>query len=115
MWELLSELKSLLYSPFFYLLTFLGNGFIVLCGLIFFHLESGINPAVVKYLDAIWWAYTTATTTGYGNITPVTDLGKILSIILMITGLALFATFTALFAETILATRNRLDKKKTKT
>ncbi len=115
MWELFRELKILLYSPFFYLLTFLGNSFIIICGIIFFHLEHGTNPAVLKYLDAIWWAYTTATTTGYGNITPITDLGKILSIVLMITGLALFATFTALFAETILATRNKLDKKKSKT
>lgn len=62
-------------------------------------------------MDAIWWSFTTATTTGYGDITPVTDLGKILSILLMITGLLLFAVFTATFAETILASRNLLDKK----
>jgi voltage-gated potassium channel len=111
MWELISELRSLLLSPFFYFLTLLGNGFIFICGFLFYHLERDVNPGVHKYLDAIWWSYTTATTTGYGNITPVTDAGKILSIILMITGLALFATFTALFAETILAMRTKLDKK----
>lgn len=113
MWELYSELKNLFLSPFFYVLTFLGNGFIFLCGIIFYHLEKGTNPAVQKYLDAVWWSYTTATTTGYGNITPMTDAGKILSIILMVTGLALFAIFTALFAETILSTRNKRDRKDT--
>lgn len=114
MWELYSELKSLLLSPFFYFLTLLGNGFIFLCGMIFYHLEQGVNPAVQKYLDAVWWSYTTATTTGYGNITPMTDAGKILSIVLMVTGLALFAIFTALFAETILSTRNKMDRRNPK-
>jgi hypothetical protein len=77
MWELISELRSLLLSPFFYFLTLLGNGFIFICGFLFYHLERDVNPGVHKYLDAIWWSYTTATTTGYGNITPVTDAGKI--------------------------------------
>ncbi|MFP5387602.1 MAG: ion channel [Bacteriovoracia bacterium] len=63
--------------------------------------------AVDRYIDALWWSYTTSTTTGYGNITPVTDSGKILSIVLMVTGLALFAMFTALFADIILVSRNR--------
>ena len=54
-------------------------------------------------MDALWWGFATATTTGYGDITPVTIQGKILSIVLMLTGLAFFGMFTALFAETILA------------
>ena len=103
----LKEMRLLLFSPFFLLLTLIGNGFIILCGFLFYHLEKGVNPTVEKYLDAIWWSYTTATTTGYGNITPVTDPGKILSILLMITGLALFAMFTAFFADIILVSRNR--------
>jgi len=53
-------------------------------------------------MDALWWGFATATTTGYGDITPVTITGKIISIILMLTGLALFGMFTALFAEVVL-------------
>ena len=105
------EIKLLIISPFFFYLTIFGNTFIISCGLLFYHLEVGINPKINRYIDAIWWSFTTATTTGYGDITPVTDIGKILSILLMITGLLLFAVFTAMFAETILASRNALEGK----
>lgn len=106
------EAKLLIFSPFFLFLTVIGNGFIVCCSYVFYLLESDINPKVNRFIDAVWWGFTTATTTGYGDITPVTDLGKILSILLMITGLLLFAIFTALFAETILASRNLLKGKR---
>lgn len=98
-----AEIFSLIKSPVFILLTLLGNSLIGLFSLIFFWIESGINPKLHSFIDALWWGFATATTTGYGDITPVTVKGKILGILLMLTGTALFAMFTALFAETILA------------
>ena len=86
----------------------IGNGFILMCSFIFYYIENGTNPKVLRYMDALWWSFATATTTGYGDITPVTDAGKILSIILMLAGLALFSMYTALFAETILTSRKKL-------
>ena len=65
-------------------------------------IESNGNSKLHSFIDALWWGFSTATTTGYGDITPVTTQGKILGILLMLTGMALFAMFTALFAETIL-------------
>ena len=99
----LAEIFSLIKSPVFILLTVLGNSLIGLFSFIFFWIESGINPKLHSFIDALWWGFATATTTGYGDITPVTVKGKILGILLMLTGTALFAMFTALFAETILA------------
>lgn len=78
-----------------------------LFSLVFYWLESGINPKLHGFIDALWWGFATATTTGYGDITPATLQGKILGIFLMLAGLALFAMFTALFAETILASSRR--------
>jgi voltage-gated potassium channel len=103
---LLWEIRKLITSPFFLLLTFVGNGLIGFTGLLFFLIEEGTNPKVTRYMDAVWWSFATATTTGYGDITPVTDMGKILSILLMLMGLALFSMFTALFAETILVSKH---------
>jgi voltage-gated potassium channel len=45
--------------------------------------------------DAIWWAYVTITTVGYGDKFPVTTEGRIIAVILMTGGVGLFGTFTA--------------------
>ena len=39
----------------------------------------------------MWWAVVTLTTTGYGDMAPITTLGKTLAGIIMLTGVALFA------------------------
>jgi voltage-gated potassium channel len=104
------EIFFLIKTPFFIMLTIVGNGFILFSGLIFWGLEHDVNPKVERYIDAIWWSFATATTTGYGDITPVTDAGKILGIFLMLMGLALFAVFTALFAETIISNKELFNR-----
>jgi voltage-gated potassium channel len=40
--------------------------------------------------DALWWSYVTITTVGYGDFYPVTSIGKLLSAILILTGIASF-------------------------
>ena len=49
--------------------------------------------------DAVWWAVSTMTTVGYGDKVPVTMEGKIVAMILMVTGVALFGVLTGLFAR----------------
>lgn len=89
------------------LLSILGNSLIVLFSYLFYILEIGINPRLHSFIDALWWGFATATTTGYGDITPITVPGKILGMVAMLMGTALFAMFTALFAETILNSSRR--------
>jgi voltage-gated potassium channel len=45
--------------------------------------------------DALWWAYVTITTVGYGDRYPVTTEGRIIAVVLMTAGVGLFGTFTA--------------------
>jgi voltage-gated potassium channel len=101
------EIAQLVRSPVFILLTILGNLLISLFSLVFYLVEQNHNAKLQHFMDALWWGFATATTTGYGDITPVTIVGKILGIVLMLTGMALFAMFTALFAETILASTKK--------
>jgi voltage-gated potassium channel len=105
----MTEMEILIKSPVFMLLTILGNSLIGLFSVIFYLFESDTNPKIHSFIDALWWGFATATTTGYGDITPITTPGKFLGILLMLTGMALFAMFTALFAETIL-TSSRKNK-----
>jgi len=53
--------------------------------------ESNITTAE----DAIWWAFATITTVGYGDKYPVTTEGRLVAMILMTVGVGLFGTFTA--------------------
>jgi voltage-gated potassium channel len=46
-------------------------------------------------LDGIWWAIVTASTVGYGDIAPVTFLGRVIAVVLMLTGVGLISTLAA--------------------
>lgn len=97
------EVTRLVQSLVFILLTVLGNGLIGTASLFFYNIEKGVNPKVTHIVDALWFCFSTATTTGYGDIIPVTHGGKLISIILMLVGTALFALYTGLFADAILS------------
>lgn len=49
--------------------------------------------------DAIWWAYVTITTVGYGDKYPVTLEGRIIAAVLMTVGVGLFGIFTGYLAS----------------
>ena len=66
--------------------------FIFLFGYLFYVSE----PDVRNLGDGVWWALVTITTVGYGDITPVTSLGRIVASSLMLLGLGLIATITAI-------------------
>lgn len=45
--------------------------------------------------DALWWAFSTITTVGYGDHYPVTTEGRLIAVVLMTVGVGLFGTFAA--------------------
>lgn len=106
-----NEMMTLIKSPVFILLTIVGNSLIGVFSFVFYIFEKSANSKIETFIDALWWGFSTATTTGYGDITPVTTQGKILGIVLMLTGLALFGMFTALFAETLLISTKKIQPK----
>jgi len=63
--------------------------------------------------DAIWWAYVTITTVGYGDRFPVTTAGRLVGIMVMTTGVAVFATFAGLISSKLLASPAKEEEENT--
>jgi voltage-gated potassium channel Kch len=59
-------------------------------------LERIVEPEVFDNIGiSYWWAVTTVTTVGYGDVVPMTTGGRIVGVTLMLTGLALIPTTTS--------------------
>jgi voltage-gated potassium channel len=72
---------------------------IVVLGALGVHaVEGGVNPAIGSYGDALWWAMVTATTVGYGDVSPVTTEGRLIAVGLMLVGIGVIGVFTATVA-----------------
>lgn len=62
--------------------------------------ERELQPDKIRHLgDAIWWCVVTLATVGYGDITPVTTLGRWIATATMVMGLSIFGTFISLIGS----------------
>ncbi|MBK7964521.1 MAG: potassium channel family protein [Bacteroidetes bacterium] len=68
---------------------------IIFSSIAILQVEHHPNSNILTAEDALWWAYVTITTVGYGDLYPVTTEGRIIAALLMTTGVGLFGTFTA--------------------
>lgn len=56
---------------------------------------------ITTFGDALWWSITTVTTVGYGDLSPVTGMGRVIAVTLMIGGISLVGVVTATLASWI--------------
>ena len=64
--------------------------------------ESGENPAMRGFLDALFLALSIESTVGFGGVMVVTTGGKIMAMGLMISGISLYASLVGLLAGAII-------------
>ena len=64
---------------------------------------AAIDPGIESPLDGIWWAWVTVTTVGYGDIVPVSTIGRVFAGLLILLGVALFSMLTASFSAFFLS------------
>ncbi|MDD1707339.1 MAG: potassium channel family protein, partial [Methanoregulaceae archaeon] len=72
--------------------------------------RASTSANILTASDAIWWAYVTITTVGYGDRFPVTGTGRLVGIMVMTTGVAVFATFAGLISSKLLAPPAKEDE-----
>jgi len=73
----------------------------VLGGLSIYMVEGRVNDDIQTVTDGIWWSLVTVTTVGFGDITPVTLLGRIVGGVLMIGGMFTLALFAGIVGSSL--------------
>lgn len=61
--------------------------------------QSAPDAKILTFGDAVWWAVATITTAGYGDMYPVTTLGRVVAAALMMSGIAVLGVVTASIAS----------------
>lgn len=65
--------------------------------LVMYAIESPHEDAQIKtILDAFWWTFATTTTVGYGDVVPITDLGRVVAMFYMFFGIAIAGIFISI-------------------
>lgn len=71
---------------------------------------NGASGRIRGMGDALWYAIVTMTSTGYGDVTPVTGAGRIVGALLMLSGLTVLSVVTATVASALVAKRIKEER-----
>mgnify|MGYP005648045189 CR=1 FL=1 len=95
-----------------YYLLFCTGAIIIFGSLLIFSVESAHPDSQINtILDAVWWTVATVTTVGYGDVVPVTDLGKIVAIFYMFFGIGILALFISVLGTKFYKRRFEKEEK----
>lgn len=101
------------------LLTVLGIAvfYVFLTALIMFNVEPHINPetgvaSFDSFFDALYWATVTLTSVGYGDVVPVTDIGRFVGMLSSLFGVAIIALPSGVITASYLDELRNLKKEK---
>lgn len=75
---------------------------VVASGGIVIHYLEGLSIA-----DSLWWAFVTAATVGYGDLSPATNAGRVVAVLLMVTGIGLIGSLTSMITSAFLRTHEK--------
>ncbi len=94
---------------------FLTSILILFASSVMYYVENEAQPdKFPNILASVWWAVATLTTVGYGDVYPVTVLGKLLSGIIAVLGIGLVALPTGIISSGFMAGFGSKSAKKTK-
>ncbi|MFZ1081768.1 MAG: ion channel [Candidatus Kryptoniota bacterium] len=80
---------------------------LVIVGALLVYFAEWHNGQINSYWDAVWWAVVTITTVGYGDIVPHTVLGRVVGILVMLSGISVISLLTATISSIFITRRIR--------
>lgn len=84
----------------------------IIAAILMYNIENEAQPeAFENAFAALWWAVATLTTVGYGDVYPVTTLGKILSAVIALLGIGLVAVPTGIISSGFVESMEEKHKK----
>ena len=88
----------------------IAAGLVILAGtIVMYNIEKNVpNTQIKTYLDSLWWCVSTVTTVGYGDIVPVSNLGRIVAIFYMFFGISMVSLLFFVITNTFY--KRRYDK-----
>ena len=75
---------------------------VIIIGCIMYLIEGGVNKQFTSIPRSVYWAIVTLTTVGYGDISPITNLGQFLAAIVMLMGYAIIAVPTGIVSSELM-------------
>jgi voltage-gated potassium channel len=81
---------------------FIASGLVILVGtIVMYNIESQVpNSKIKTLLDALWWCVSAVTTVGYGDIVPVSVIGRTVAIFYMFFGISMIAILLSVITTT---------------
>ncbi len=79
--------------------TLIAVVLLTFCSIAILYFESGPDANIRTAEDALWWAFATITTVGYGDRFPTTTEGRMVAVLLMSAGVGLFGAFSGFLAS----------------
>ena len=81
--------------------------FVIGFAFLIYEVEHAAQPELYRNIfDAIWWAVISLTTVGYGDVYPITAVGRMLTLAMVLTGMGIVAVPTALLASALSRAHN---------
>ncbi|MFC2041675.1 potassium channel family protein [Chloroflexota bacterium] len=87
-----------------------GIGLVIIAATVVASVEGGEGASIRSFPDALWWSMATITTVGYGDMVPISIVGRAMGYILMLGGIAFFSGITANLASFLVRGRDTRDK-----
>lgn len=106
--RIIDNMKVFLFTTGFFQIV-VGTGVVTFFGSIALYFFERGGDAISSYGDAVWLSLVTLTTVGYGDISPQTSAGRVIAIVLMLTGIGFLSMLTSTISSYLISIRDHRE------